>query len=56
METALIQEDLMAYQEATPPPKVSTALEATAVGGRPQSPAPTHGLVFCTASATMSTG
>ena len=54
--TDLIQVVLQACQAATGFIAVSTAVEASDTGGLLQSPAPTLGIVYCTATATISTG
>ena len=53
--TALIQVVSVVYQAATDTPVVSAAVGSTGTGGLLQSPVPTHGIVHCSVSTTMST-
>ena len=46
--------DSLACQAASVPPAVSATMGPTATGGRPQSPAPTYGLVSWSATAAWS--
>ena len=45
----------MVYQAATATPVVSTIMETSVTGGLLQSPVPTHGNVYCTTAAAVST-
>ena len=52
--TALIQLVLLACQAAAATPVVSTTVDSSGTGVLLQSPVPTHGFVYCTTTATMS--
>ena len=54
IQALLIQAVGQVYQAATASSLVSAAMETSGTGGLLQSPVPTHGIVNCSASSTLS--